>query len=444
MTTTPSTSSSSFESGDVTPAERLADRRTPASVDQQPAGRHEYSPSPDTLNKNTGSRIWNGDTTAPEATERDFQPDAASPDITTGVGSQHSDDYVENTTASLGTTTSAASQQEDDWVLREVTCELLTPSAAHQCPNRYGSKPRTPWTAPWLWLSLSNLCDRMIETDTQIAVACDPYRPKGRMPSLPAGFTAFACKEDPAVDVLVRRPPFDLCPVMISKHVVGVYGQSRDSHFTIVSVYAPPHKPMDSTLRAVLEVVSRSPYVIVAGDFNAKHRAWGPRAGDERGAQVMEVAAAAGLLVMNDPQSEPTYETPYAASWIDLTLATTSVLTSGYTWTVRSDVTHSEHKSIVVRIGPDDEGGARKRLTRYAQQELSRALEREPFFARVVLSQPRSPEALDYILGAFYGIFEKHLRRHLRPVSSLQLQGYEEGWDYPVLPPFHPALPPRY
>ncbi|KAL3221564.1 hypothetical protein MRX96_005056 [Rhipicephalus microplus] len=115
----------------------------------------------------------------------------------------------------------------------------------------------------------------MIETDTDIAVARDPYRPKGKMPSLPVGLKAFACEEDPAAIVLVRRPPFYLCPVMLSKHVVGVYGQYRDSHFTIVSVYASPHKPMDTTLRVVQEVVSqsRSPHVIVAGDFNAKHRA---------------------------------------------------------------------------------------------------------------------------------------------------------------------------
>ncbi|KAL3249905.1 hypothetical protein MRX96_055773 [Rhipicephalus microplus] len=240
----------------------------------------------------------------------------------------------------------------------------------------------------------------MIETDIRIAVACDPYRPKGKMPNLPAGFTAFACEEDPAAIVLVRRPPFDLCPVMLSKYVVRVYGQYRDSHFTIVSVYAPPHKPMDTTLRVVQEVVSqsRSPQVIVAGDFNAKHRAWGPRAGDDRGAQVMEFAAAAGLVVMNDPQSEPTYETAYATSWIDLTLATLSVLMAGYTWIVRSDITYSEHKNIEVRIG-SDERVARKRSTRYAQQELLRSLEREPWFAKIICSQPRSPEALDFILG---------------------------------------------
>ncbi|XP_075726239.1 uncharacterized protein LOC142767879 [Rhipicephalus microplus] len=251
------------------------------------------------------------------------------------------------------------------------------------------------------------------------------------MPNLLVGFTAFAYEEDPAAIVLVRRPPFDLCPVKLSKHVVGVYGQYCDSHFTIVSVYAPPHKPMDTTLRMVQEVVSqsRSPHVIVAGEFNAKHRAWGPRVGDDRGAQVMEFAAAVGLVVMNDPQSEPTYETANAASWIDLTLATPSVLMAGYTWIVRSDATYSEHKNMEVRIG-SDERVARKRLTRYAQQELLRSLEREPWFAKIICSQPRSPEALDFILGAFYGIFEKHLRRQLRPVKS---NARGNSWCSPVL-----------
>ncbi|KAL3221563.1 hypothetical protein MRX96_005055 [Rhipicephalus microplus] len=51
----------------------------------------------------------------------------------------------------------------------------------------------------------------------------------------------------------------------------------------------------------------------------------------------MEFAAAAGLVVMNDPQSKPTYETAYAASWINLTLATPSVLMAGYTWIIAVD-----------------------------------------------------------------------------------------------------------
>ncbi|KAL3238950.1 hypothetical protein MRX96_021760 [Rhipicephalus microplus] len=82
---------------------------------------------------------------------------------------------------------------------------------------------------------------------------------------------------------------------------------------------------------------------------------------DERGRQVIGLVAAASLVVMNDPQSEPTYEMAYAASGIDRTVATPSFL-SGYVWIVRSDVTHSGHKNIAVRIG-SVEAGARICLT---------------------------------------------------------------------------------
>ncbi|KAL3203830.1 hypothetical protein MRX96_041673 [Rhipicephalus microplus] len=120
----------------------------------------------------------------------------------------------------------------------------------------------------------------------------------------------------------------------------------------------------------------------------------------------MEFAAAAGLVVMNDPQSEPTYETAYTASWIDLTLATLSVLMAGYTWIVRSYVRYSEHRNIEVRIG-SALLCSRKRLTRYAQQELLLSLEREPWFAKIICSQQRSAEALGFILGGLLWNFRE-------------------------------------
>ncbi|KAH7963884.1 hypothetical protein HPB52_023757 [Rhipicephalus sanguineus] len=91
--------------------------------------------------------------------------------------------------------------------------------------------------------------------------------------------------------------------------------------------------------------------------------------GTTGGARVVEFAAAAGLVFLNDPASEPTYETAYAASWIDVTLATPSALAAGYTWQVRLDETFSEHKFIDTHIG-DTRNEPRKRLTRYAQSGL--------------------------------------------------------------------------
>ncbi|KAH6941181.1 hypothetical protein HPB50_014600 [Hyalomma asiaticum] len=116
----------------------------------------------------------------------------------------------------------------------------------------------------------------------------------------------------------------------------------------------------------------------------------------------MELAATAGLAVINDPLSAPTYETAYAASWIDVTL-------------VQEDVTFSEHKYVTVRIG-GREGAPRKRLTRYAQAELLRALSRESWFARLVGSRLGTPQALDSVVSAFYRLLGRYLDRYRRPV----------------------------
>lgn len=175
---------------------------------------------------------------------------------------------------------------------------------------------------------------------------------------------------------------------MVTKWVVAIFCQSRHFDFVLISVYAPPRKPMQHTLGLVEEMLARysSANVVVAGDFNAKHRAWGPRAGDDRGARVMELAAAAGLMVLNDPLSPPTYENTYASSWIDVTLATPAVVAAGYVWQVSDNVTFSEHKYVTVRVG-SREVASRKRLTRYAQAELLTALSRETWFGRVVGSR---------------------------------------------------------
>ncbi|KAH6920897.1 hypothetical protein HPB50_028114 [Hyalomma asiaticum] len=264
---------------------------------------------------------------------------------------------------------------------------------------------------------MGNLCDFMTANNITIATVCDPYRPRGRMPRLPEGFAYIACEEDPASAFILRRPPYDICPRMVTKWVVAIFCQSRYFDFTLISTYAPPHKPMQHTLGLVEEMVVRSSSVnvVVAGDFNAKHRAWGPRAGDDRGARVMELAAAAGLTVLNDPLSPPTYENTYAASWIDVTLATPAVMAAGYVWEVHDDVTFSEHKYVTVRVG-SREAVPRKRLTRYPQAELLMALSRERWFDRVVGSRLGTPEALESVVDAFYRTLNNYLDRYRRPV----------------------------
>ncbi|XP_050024763.1 uncharacterized protein [Dermacentor andersoni] len=259
----------------------------------------------------------------------------------------------------------------------------------------------------------------MSETGVPLAAVSDPYRPGGKLPRMPPDFNVYAIDRDPAAVVVTRGPPYDVSPLLLSKLVVAVYCETRDFQFVFVSAYAPPHRSMDDTFRGIEEAIAkaRTPNIVVAGDFNAKHPAWGPCAGDERGARLIEFAGANRLVVLNDPQSPPTYETRYAASWLDVTLAAPALVAAGFDWTVCEDITFSEHKNVAVRIGAVRDGRSR-RLTRYAREELLTALAGEPWFARVSGATLQSPGALDEILAGFQRLFDRYYRANLRPVKG--------------------------
>lgn len=198
-----------------------------------------------------------------------------------------------------------------------------------------------------------------------------------------------------------------------SQRTLWPYIARRKLCFVFVSLYAPPHTSLDPILEVLSDNLrsARSPNIIVAGDFIAKHRMWGPTDTDERGLQIAQFPLANDLVLLNDDQSLPTFETLYAASWIDLTFATPSVLASGFRWTVRDDTTFSEHRLVQVTVGDSPPSG--KRLTTYAHCQLLDA-----------------PEALDRILLAFQALYDKTYQRHLRPV---RMRTTSKPWFTPDL-----------
>ncbi|KAH7963866.1 hypothetical protein HPB52_023739 [Rhipicephalus sanguineus] len=266
--------------------------------------------------------------------------------------------------------------------------------------------------------AFANLPKLMEGRDVRVAAVSDPYRPSRRIPALPHGYLVYAVDQDPGAAIITRNPPYDVCPVHVSSNVVAIFCEAEDFAFVFVSVYAPPHDSLDPTLdelRAVLST-ARSPNVIVAGDFNAKHRLWGQTDADERGLQVAQFALSSNLVVMNDDQSLPTFETLYSASWLDLTLATPPVLASGFEWSVLEDTTFSEHRLVQVCVGGAPPPG--KRLTNYAHHQLLDALRKDRWFFQVSGADIKSSDALDRVLHAFTLRYDTLYRRHLRPVRT--------------------------
>ncbi|KAL3243055.1 hypothetical protein MRX96_020730 [Rhipicephalus microplus] len=121
--------------------------------------------------------------------------------------------------------------------------------------------------------------------------------------------------------------------------------------------------------------------------------------------------------MLNDSSSIPTYENKYNMSWIDVTFATRPTIAAGYSWRVREDVTHSEHRYLEIAIGRDT-ATRNKRLTRFAGEQLLEALNWEPWFDRLTGAQLQWADALELGVSQFYHIFEKYRRKHLRPAHQ--------------------------
>ncbi|KAH7962824.1 hypothetical protein HPB52_018083 [Rhipicephalus sanguineus] len=100
-------------------------------------------------------------------------------------------------------------------------------------------------------LASVNLFENMKEAGIPLAAVSDPYRPGRKLPRPKPGFQYIATETDPAVAVVVAKAPFDMCPLLLSSLVVAVCCEAREYDFTIISAYAPPHKPTEPTLALI-------------------------------------------------------------------------------------------------------------------------------------------------------------------------------------------------
>lgn len=178
------------------------------------------------------------------------------------------------------------------------------------------------------------LIDRMNEGDFDFALLSDPYVRGDAIPGLDSDWPCIAAQSKPRVAVLVRKVRWDVFPLFVSQRVVAVSCSGLDLTFVVVSVYAPPHQPFAPVLddlRRCLFLAGAVP-TVVGGDFNAKHAAWGSDLTDARGGELLRFAVGSGLLIVNDPASPPTYSNAYVDSWLDVTLATPSMVLAGLRW----------------------------------------------------------------------------------------------------------------
>lgn len=102
--------------------------------------------------------------------------------------------------------------------------------------------------------------------------------------------------------------------------------------------------------------------VLIAGEFNAKHRAWGSPVNDDKGESLSDFTCALGLIICNQ-RNRPTWQRDDSNSYIDVTMAPTNLATRVKFWQVSEEYSHSDHNYIEYNI-EDADPRPRKELTR--------------------------------------------------------------------------------
>jgi len=172
--------------------------------------------------------------------------------------------------------------------------------------------------------------------------------PPTHLPKLPPPLVASARIQStpphpPVSKISTGRPPSDRVTSAIITTSAGL--------LAITSFYIQPQTAEGlSDLALHLDCLrSQTALLLILGDSNGHSHLWGPAAPNSVGHKLEDLIHAHGLTVLNCPDSSPTYTSHNgsAKSWIDISLASSSLAPSLASWSVLPDlIPPSDHSAI--------------------------------------------------------------------------------------------------
>lgn len=151
---------------------------------------------------------------------------------------------------------------------------------------------------------------------------------------------------------LAVRKCFDPVPVDLDPCVPAVAATVKyPCEATLVSLYIPPGGVGDQEVENILRlIVEASNYpLVIMGDTNAHHEAWGSKRNDGRGKTILEFVVDHDLVVLNNDQGTRLDPSSGKMSAIDLTIVSTEIAYK-LSLNVDEDNRGSDHFPIFVSL----------------------------------------------------------------------------------------------
>ncbi|GBO42077.1 hypothetical protein AVEN_124525-1 [Araneus ventricosus] len=122
----------------------------------------------------------------------------------------------------------------------------------------------------------------------------------------------------------------------IKSNTVAIKVQSATGPITLISSYSSPYSNLGETLQEITDIITslRGEKIIICADLNGHHNLWGYKNKNTRGETILDFILANSLFLINKSGAPPTFHTPRAEGWPDLTLCTQELINTVDSWDV--------------------------------------------------------------------------------------------------------------
>jgi exonuclease III len=146
---------------------------------------------------------------------------------------------------------------------------------------------------------------------------------------------------------------------------------AQNRQILLMSSYCSPNESLDSKLNNIQKVLNESEIknIVICMDSNSHSKVWYDRHDDNRGDQINEFLAQNNLILLNNNENKPTFESNVGQSSIDLTIISPEMIGLITDWDVLDEETTSDHKYISFKLNEKFEKTKYKSTLKYITKD---------------------------------------------------------------------------
>ncbi|GBN68193.1 hypothetical protein AVEN_116065-1 [Araneus ventricosus] len=252
----------------------------------------------------------------------------------------------------------------------------------------------------------------------------EPYTVNGSLAATRLGWRAIHAQGGKSA-ILVSNPAIDVVELVKTVNIVGAQISDRTLSVAGFSIYFPPSSDkaeLVAQLSATLEGINSS-CVLIGGDIYMRHPLWGPELKDHRssdeGLPFVDFIIKHSLNIWNDPNSDTTFHTERAKSWIDITVASAVLDFAAHSWQVTTR-NLSDHNYLEYNLGELDvsERTPRYSLNKFRLRKVAQKFSNIEATLLDQLGRSVSPEDLDRFVLALTATIQEVCATYLKFTKS--------------------------